>query len=159
MVRLENILKISLQDVLKMSWRHLEDVLKTPWRGLEGVLKTSWRRLKDIWPRQIYWSWPRRLEDVFWRRKAKTNIFVLIKTSSRHLLKTKTKGVFKTSSRCLYQDECLLGGLFWQFLESIHEFFIEFDALIYLFLRESNKQKRGAEIIPNFTKGDLFHFI
>ena len=109
MVRLENVLKISLQDVLKMSWRRLEevlktfwrrleDVLKTSWRRLEDVLKTSWRRLEDIWPRRIYWSWPRRLEDVFWRRKAKTNIFVLIQTSWRHLLKTKTKEVFKTSS-------------------------------------------------------------
>ena len=98
MVRLENVLKISLQDVLKMSWRRLED-----------VLKTSWRRLEDVWPRRIYWSWPRRLEDVFWRRKAKANIFVLIKTSSRRLLKTKTKDVFKTSSIRLHQDECLPG--------------------------------------------------
>ena len=39
MIRLENVLKISLQDVLKMSWRRLEDVLKTPW-SLD-VLKTS----------------------------------------------------------------------------------------------------------------------
>ena len=83
MVCLENVLKISLQEVLKMSWRHLEDVFKrleevlktfwrsledvfkTSWRCLEDVLKTSWRRLEDIWPRQIHWSWPRRLEDVF----------------------------------------------------------------------------------------------
>ena len=124
MVRLENLLKTSLQDVLKMSWRHLED-----------VFKTSWRRLEDIWPRWIYWSWPRRLEDalkrswrrlenvlktfwrhmaktnilvlnktswrrledIFWTRKAKLNIFVLIKTSWRRLQKTKTKNVFKTS--------------------------------------------------------------
>ena len=67
MVCLENVLKISLQEVLKMSWRRLENVLKTSWR---------------------------RLEDVFWRRKAKANIFVLIKTSWRRLLKTKTKDVF-----------------------------------------------------------------
>ena len=53
----------------------------------------------------------------------------------------------------------LTTGFFWQFLESIHEFFIEVNALIYLFLRESNTQKRGPEIIPNFTKGDLSHFI
>ena len=26
--------------------------------------KTSWRRLEDVWPRRIYWSWSRRLEDV-----------------------------------------------------------------------------------------------
>ena len=102
MVRLENVLKISLQDVLKMSWRRLqnvlktswrcledvfarrlEDVLKTSWRRLEDVLKTSWRRLEDIWPRRIYWSWLRRLEDVF-------------KASWRRLLKMKTKEIFKT---------------------------------------------------------------
>ena len=109
MIHLENVLKISLQDVLKMSWRRLQNVLKTSWRcledvfarrledvlktswrhlgktswrRLEDVLKTSWRRLEDIWPRRIYWSWPRRLKDVFWRRKAKANIFVLMKTSS-----------------------------------------------------------------------------
>ena len=86
MVCLENVLKISLQEFLKMSWRHLEDVFKTSWRRLEDamkrswrrfkdvlktsskrledLLKTSWRRLEDIWPRQICWSWPRRLEDV-----------------------------------------------------------------------------------------------
>ena len=38
-------------------------------------------------------SW-RCLEDIFWRRKAKANIFVLIKASSRRL----------------HQDECLLGS-------------------------------------------------
>ena len=91
MIRLENVLKISLQDVLKMSWRHLEDVFKTSWRCLEDVLKTSWKRLEDVlktydqdeyiglvqdvldvlkkssedvWVRWIYLSWSRRLEDV-----------------------------------------------------------------------------------------------
>ena len=83
MVRLENVLKISLQDILKMSWRHLED-----------VFKTSWRRLEDIWPRRIYWSWPRRLEDVFWRLRLRQTY----SSWSRRLLKTKTKDVFKTSS-------------------------------------------------------------
>ena len=164
MIRLENVLKISLQDVLKMSWRRLEDVFKTSWRRLANALKTSWRRLEDIWPRRIYWSWPRRLqdvlktswrcledvfakrledvlktswrclgktswkrledvwprriywswprrlEDVFWRRKAKANIFALIKTSSRRPpLKTKTKDVSKTSPRRLHQNDWLLG--------------------------------------------------
>ena len=87
MVRLENVLKISLQDVLKTSSKRLED-----------ALKKSWRRFEDIWPRLIYWSWLKRLEDVFWRRKAKANIFVLIKTFWRRLLKTKTNDVLKTSS-------------------------------------------------------------
>ena len=83
------ILKTSWRYLCKTSWRCLEDVfqevLKTFWRRLEDVLKRSWRLLEDVWPRRIYWSWPRRLEDVFWRRKAKANIFVLIKTSWRGL--------------------------------------------------------------------------
>ena len=144
MIHLENVLKISLQDVLKMSWRclqnflktswicledvfqdvlkmswrRLEDIFKTSWRSfcktswrhLENVLKTSWRRLEEVWPRRIYWSWPRRLEDVlktsseemrlrrtysswwrcfeerrfqdvFWRRRRKTLSDVFIKTN------------------------------------------------------------------------------
>ena len=92
-----------LQNVLKTSWgRHeevlktsLQDVLKTSWRCLG---KASWRRLEDIWPRWIYWSWIRRLEDVFWRRKAKANLFLLIKTSWRQ--------------RRLDHDEYLLGRTF-----------------------------------------------
>ena len=115
MICLENALKITLQDVLKMSWRPLEEVLKTFWRCLEDVLKTSWRHLgKTSWRRLGKTSWRclgktswrrlenvlktygqdeyigldqdvlnwRRLEDVFWRRKANANIIVLIKTSS-----------------------------------------------------------------------------
>ena len=69
--------------LMKTSWRCLEDVFR-----LEDVLKTSWRRLEHVWPRRIYWSWARRLEDVFWRHEAKANIFVLMKTfwrRSRHL--------------------------------------------------------------------------
>ena len=119
MIRLENVLKISLQDVLKMSWRRLqnvlktswrcledvfarrlEDVLKTSWRRLEDVLKTSWRRLEDIWPRRIYWSWSRRLEDVFWRRMSKVNIFVLIKTSSEDKDERRLQDVFIKTNLC-----------------------------------------------------------
>ena len=56
MIRLENVSKVSLQDVLKRSWRRFEDVFKTSWkrledvlaRRLEEVLKTSWKRLKDV---------------------------------------------------------------------------------------------------------------
>ena len=108
MIRLENMLKTSLQDVLKMYWRRLEHVLKkilqgilkTFWWRLEDVLKTSWRCLEDVlktygqdehigldqdvWLVRIYSSWSKCLEDVFWRRKR------------------------KTSSRRLHQDKCLL---------------------------------------------------
>ena len=108
-------MKTSWKGLGKKSWRCLEDFFAG---HLEDVFKTSWRRLEDVWPRRIYWSWPRRLEDVFWRRKAKANIFVLIKTSWRRLLKTKTKDVFKTSSRRLHQDECLLGCFLFHFESS-----------------------------------------
>ena len=95
MIRLENVLKTSLQDVLKMSSKRLEDVLKTSWRRLEDVLKThwrglgkmSWRCLKNIL--KISWTclgdaFARRLENVLKtssRRIVKTNILVLSKTS------------------------------------------------------------------------------
>ena len=82
------------------------------WRRLQNALKTSWRCLEDVFTR--------RLEDVlrymaktnigldqgvFWRRKTKANIFVLIKTSfededKRSLLKTKTKDVFIKKNVC-----------------------------------------------------------
>ena len=97
MIRLENVLKISLQDVLKTSWRYLEDAFG---RRLEDVLKTSWRRLEDVRPRWIYWSWPRRLEDVFWRRKAKANILVLIKTSSEDEDERRFQDVFIKTNVC-----------------------------------------------------------
>ena len=70
MIRVENVLKISLQDLLKMSWRRLEEVLKTSWKRLEDVLKTSSRHLENVL-------------KTSWRRMAKTNIFVLTKTSWR----------------------------------------------------------------------------
>ena len=104
MIRLENILKISLQEVLKTSSkrledvfeRRLEDVLKTFLRRLEDVLETSWRRIaKTNILVLTKMSW-KRLEDVLWRRMTKANIFVLIKTSWRRL----------------HQDECLVGHYF-----------------------------------------------
>ena len=84
MMRLQNVLKVSWQGVLKMSWRRLEDFLKMSWRSFgKASLKTSPKRLEDVlkmpsfqdvlktssedeWLRQIYSSWWRRLEDVFW---------------------------------------------------------------------------------------------
>ena len=101
--RLENVLKTSwkrLKDVLKMSCRRF---CKRSWRRLEDLLKTSWRCLEDIWSRRIYWSWSRRLEDVFWRRMSKANIFVLVKMPWKRfedVLKAFSK-CLKTSWRCL----------------------------------------------------------
>ena len=109
--RLEDVFARGLEDVLKTSWRHLG---KTSWRRLEDVLKTSWRRIEDVRPRRIYWSWPRRLEDVL--KTSSEDVRLRRRYSSwRRLLKTKTKDVFwrrrrKTSSRRLHQHECLLGS-------------------------------------------------
>ena len=47
MIRLENILKRSLQDVLKLSWRRLQNVLNKSWRCLKRVLKTK-TKTKDV---------------------------------------------------------------------------------------------------------------
>ena len=99
---------MSWRRFCKTSWRCLEDVFA---RRLEVILKTFWRRLEDVWLRRIYWSWPRRPKDVFWRRKAKTNIFVLIKTSWRRLLKTKTKDVFIKENVAGYYSICFLSSL------------------------------------------------
>ena len=55
----EDVLKTLLQEVLKKSWKCLEDVLA---RHLEDVLQTF--DDQDVWPRRMYWSWPRRPEDV-----------------------------------------------------------------------------------------------
>ena len=96
MIRLENILNISLQEVLKTSWRRLEDVFKTSWRRLEDVLKTFLQDvLKTSGQAVLKMSW-RHLGNALktsWRRVAKMNILVLTKTSWRRLLKTKTKDV------------------------------------------------------------------
>ena len=124
MIRLENVLKTSLQDVLKTSWRWLEDVfqdvLKMFWRRLQNVLKMSWRRFcKKSW---------RRLENVL--KTYGQNGYIgldqdVLKTSSedvklrrtysswRRLLKTKTKDVFKTSSSRRMFAGTSLDSTFW----------------------------------------------
>ena len=102
--RLENILARGLEDILKTSWRRLEDV----WRRL---CKTSCRCLEDVWSRRIYWSWPRSLEDFFWRRMTKANVFALTKTSWRRRQNTSSRrlwNVFKTSlSRPMFGGKCV----------------------------------------------------
>ena len=99
--RLEDVLKTSWRCLGKTSWRCLEDASKTSWKRLEevmvkrleDVLKTSWKRLEDVLKTYGQDKYIGLDQDVFWRRKARANIFVLIKTSSRHL----------------HQYECLLG--------------------------------------------------
>ena len=134
---LEDIFARRLEDTLKTSCRRLQNVLKTSW---EDILKTSQRRLEDVWPRWIYWSWPRRFEDIlktssenlrhFWklsaliktswgclkdvflRRKPRANIFVLIKTSWRRLEDVFWRRRRKTSSRDL-QDVFIKMNVCW----------------------------------------------
>ena len=127
MIRLENVLKISLQDVLKTSWRCLEDVfqdvLKTFWRRLEDVLRAFSKRLEDVlktflhdvlktsWrlPENVLktsWRRPENVLKTFWRRTAKPNILVLTKMSSEDVRLRRAysswsrhlEDVFKTSS-------------------------------------------------------------
>ena len=114
--------------VLKTSWKCLEEVLKTPWKRfwkmswrclktfLQDVLKASSKRLENVlktYDQDEYigldqedWG---RLEDVFWRRMTKVNIFVLIKISWRRLKDVFWRRRLKTSPRRLHQDKCLLG--------------------------------------------------
>ena len=111
MIHLQNILKASLQDVLKMSWRRfcrrLEDVLKTSWRRFG---KMSWRCLEDVFARRFDDVLNTFLQDVLKMSSKRLEDFLktysqdgyigldqdVLKTSWRHLLKT--KDVFKTSS-------------------------------------------------------------
>ena len=67
----------------------LEDVLKTSWRCLEDVLKT-YSQDEYIGLHQ----------DVFWRDKAKVNIFVLIKTSSEDEYERRLQDVFIKTNVC-----------------------------------------------------------
>ena len=79
----------------------LENVLKTSSkRLLEDVLKTSWRRLEDVWPRQVYWSWSRRLLDIL--KTSSEGVWVKRIYSSwwRRLLKTKTKDILIKMNVC-----------------------------------------------------------
>ena len=91
MIRFENVLKRSLQDVLKTSWRCLEDVFA---RRLEDVLKTYDQddylvfiktSSEDVWVRRIFSSWSRHLGDV-------------LKTSSKDEDERRLEDVFRTSS-------------------------------------------------------------
>ena len=75
--RLENVSKTScrcFESVLKSSWKHLEDAFA---RRLEDVLKTSWQDVLKTYDQDEYIG----LEDVFWRRMTKANLFALMKTS------------------------------------------------------------------------------
>ena len=85
--RLEDVLQIRLEDVLKASWRHLarhpEDVLKDKkllcWRtSWTDVLQTLWRHaLKTSWRHVLKTC----LEDMFWRHVLKTCLEDVLETN------------------------------------------------------------------------------
>ena len=83
-----------LEDILV---RRVEDILKTSWRPF---CKASWKRLEDVLKTYGQDEYIR-LEDVFWSRKSKANIFVLIKTSWRRLEEVLWRWRRKTSLRRL----------------------------------------------------------
>ena len=126
-IRLENVLKTLLQDVLKISCRRLKNVLKTPWRHF---CKTSWRCLEDVFKtssRRIYWSCSSRLEDLFWRRMRTVDIFVLIKTSWRRLVHVFWRRRWKTCSRRV-QDVFIKTNVCWNIrylIASLDNYFVE----------------------------------
>ena len=75
MIRLENLLKIFLQDVLTMSWRSLQNILKTffktLWRRFKDVLKTSWQDILKMSSKHLEDVLKRFLQDVLktsWKR-------------------------------------------------------------------------------------------
>ena len=110
MIRLENVLKMSWRHLSKTSWRWFEDIFKTSWRYLQNVFKTSSKRLEDVY-KYI------RLEDVL--KKSSGDVWLRWMHTSwlwRRLLKTKTYDVFKTSSRRIHQTySCGVQFISWKY--------------------------------------------
>ena len=103
MTRLEQVLKASLQDVLKTPSKRkcLEDVFKMSWRRF---CKTSWRRFEDVLKTYDQDEYIGLDQEV-------------LKTYQQGEYIRFDQDVFKTSSddeeeRRLHQDECLLGGTY-----------------------------------------------
>ena len=117
MIRLENVLKTSLQDVFDdvlkkyskrledVFARRLQDVLKTSWRNIENG---SWRRLADVWPKRIYWSGPRRLGDVLKSSSEDVCLMRINLSSSRRLENVYWRRRQKRFSRRLHEHEFLM---------------------------------------------------
>ena len=104
------VLKTSWRHLCKMSTKRLEEVLKMYWR--------RWRRLEYVWPGRIYWSWPRRPEDVLKASSEDVWLRRIYSSWSRRLEDVFWRRRRKTSSRRLYQDECLL-AFCWFLLKAI----------------------------------------
>ena len=96
MIRLENVLKMSWKHLCYTSWRCLQDFLP---RRLEGILKMSWKQ--DVLKMYSKDEYIRLDQDVFWKRMTTANIPVLIRISWRHLKNVFWRRRRKTSSRRL----------------------------------------------------------
>ena len=126
--RLKDVLNTFLKDFLQISSGPLEDALMTFLQDackmscgdLEDVLKTYWRRLEDIWPREIYSSWSRHLEDVFCRRMTKVNTFVLIEMPWKPLKDDFWGQIRKMSSNINEVVRAVLNFLFFYYEKILH---------------------------------------
>ena len=110
MIRFENVLKRSLQDVLKTSWRRVEDTLKTSWRHMTKtiilvLIKTSWSWSRHLLKRyelgEYICLWSRLLQDVLKAYDQDDYIGLdqdVLKTSSEDEGERLLQGVFKASS-------------------------------------------------------------
>ena len=147
MIRLENVLKISLQDILNMSWGGLQNVFKTSWRCLEGVFA---RCLEDVW---------KTFERVLARRLQ--NALDVFKTSSRRfedILKRFLKDVLKTSWKTSWR---LFGNFLkktWKRLEEVLKTHgqEEYSGLEQDILKTSSEDKNERQIQDVFIKTDGF---
>ena len=96
MIHLENVLKISLQDVFKTSWWRLEDALKT---FFHDVLKTSWKYLGDVLKTNILVLTKTKTSSKEVRLSEHIRLDQdFLKTSSEDGDKRRLQDVFKTSS-------------------------------------------------------------
>ena len=103
MIRLENVLKMSWRHLCSTSSRRFEDILKTSWTCLEEVLKI----LEDVLKTYDQDKYTRLDHDVL--KTSSEDVWLgKIYSSWRRLLKTKRKDNFKASSRRVHQDKCLL---------------------------------------------------
>ena len=108
----QDALKIYWGSFCKTSWKRPENVLKTS--CLEDVLKTSWISLEDVWPRQKYWSWSRRLEDIFKTYSEEIWLGWMYSSWSRRLEDVFWRGRRKTSSTRL-QDVFIKTNASWKY--------------------------------------------
>ena len=83
MIGLENILKISLQEVLKTSWRSLED-------AFARILKAAWKRLRDVFETYSQDEYIGLDQDV-WRDLLKTYDYAKYIYLDQDVLKTSSE--------------------------------------------------------------------